>query len=512
MNADPATSGVSQRHPRLSVRDVAKRFQAVQALGGVSLEVAPGEIHALVGENGAGKSTLVGVITGLHQPDAGEVLLDGEPVVFRTTYDSNRAGISAVFQDPNLFPHLSVAENIFTGNYLKNGPFLNRRAMSVQAKEKLSALGFDLDPDQLVAGLTVAEAQFVEIARAVRPSLKVLILDEPTSALTPDEATKLYSLVRRLKAEDTSIIWISHRMEEIHLLADTISVLRDGQLVHTAPASELDDDEMIRLMVGRSVSLKAVPNDVPLGEDRLKVEALTLPGTFNDISFSVAEGEIVALAGLVGAGRTEIAKAIFGVAPGTKGTVLVDGKRVQPKSPRQMAELGVVYLPEDRDAEGIIPSMPIKANIVLPSLPALHRFGFMRGRGEQRLAAEQVEALSIKGRLEDLVSSLSGGNRQKVALARWLATRPHVLLLDEPTHGIDVGTKAQVHEIIRELARHHRLAVLVISSDMPEVMALSDRILVIRNGHLVGELPSPGATQEQVLAIASGHDLEGGAA
>lgn len=490
--------------PRLRVTGVSKHFEAVRALHGVSFDLAPGQIHAMVGENGAGKSTLVAVITGLLQPDAGHVELDGRPVRFRNPLQARAAGIAAVFQDPNLFPHLSVAENIVTGRYPRSGPFLDRAAMSARARRTLEDLGFPLDPDRLVAGLTVAEAQFVEIARAVDQDLRVLILDEPTSALTPGEAAKLYAIADRLRAAGTTVVWISHRMEEIRELADTITVLRDGEHVRTAPSAEMGDAEMIRLMVGRSVVLEQVPRTEPLGPARLTVERLTDPGVFEDVSFSVAEGEIVGVAGLVGAGRSEIARAIFGLSPHLTGQVLIDGAAVHPRGPATMVDHGVVYLPEDRDAEGVISTMTISANIALPSIRRLSRFGFMRGRSERALATRQRAALSIKGEIEDLVSSLSGGNRQKVALARWLATEPSVLLLDEPTHGIDVGTKAQVHDIMRDLARVHRMAILMVSSDLPEVLAVSDRVLVIARGRLVADLPIAEATSEQILTHATG--------
>jgi rhamnose transport system ATP-binding protein len=473
----------------------------------VSFDFAPGEIHALVGENGAGKSTLVGLITGLLEPDAGTIELNGTPVRFRNPMEARAAGVAAVYQDPNLFPHLSVAENIFTGQYPRSGPFVDRKAMSRRAKAKLTELGFELDPDELVAGLTVAEAQFVEIARAVDSDLQVLILDEPTSALTPDESAKLYAVVKRLKGLGTTVVWISHRMEEVRLLADTITVLRDGSHVRTAPAAELDDETMIRLMVGRSVVLQQVPRVEPLGPARLAVEGLSLPGVFDDISFEVAEGEIVGVAGLVGAGRSEVAQGIFGLSPRMTGTVRIDGAEVTPRSPAAMAERGVAYLPENRDAEGVIASMTIISNVVLPSVSRLNRLGFMRPRLERRLASDQRDALSIKGRIDDPVSSLSGGNRQKVALARWLATDPKVLLLDEPTHGIDVGTKAQVHDIMRNLARRQRMAILMISSDLPEVLAVCDRILVIARGRLTANIPVAGASQETILAAATGASI-----
>ena len=489
--------------PRLRVSAISKHFEAVRALNDVSFELAPGEIHALVGENGAGKSTLVGIITGLLEPDAGAVELNGAPVHFRNPLDARAAGIAAVYQDPNLFPHLSVAENIFTGQYPRRGALLDRRAMAARAQTKLTDLGFDLDVDRLVAGLTVAEAQFVEIARAVDPGLQVLILDEPTSALTPGEAEKLYAVVQRLKSLGTTVVWISHRMEEIRVLADTITVLRDGAHVRTARAAELDDETMIRLMVGRSVVLEQVPRTEPLGPPRLAVEGLSLPGAFGDISFEVAEGEIVGVAGLVGSGRSEIAQAIFGLSPKMTGRVRVNGKEVTPRNPATMAQHGVVYLPEDRDAEGVISSMSITSNIALPSTRRLSRFGFMQSRRERELATAQRQALSIKGRIEDPVSSLSGGNRQKVAIARWLATNPQVLMLDEPTHGIDVGTKAQVHDIMRHLARTNRMAILMISSDLPEVLAVSDRVLVISRGRLTANIPVSEASQERILAAAT---------
>ena len=490
--------------PRLSIRGVAKNFEAVQALRGVSFDLAPGEVHALVGENGAGKSTLVSIITGLQTASAGEVLLDGEPIHFRTPLEARAAGVAAVYQDPKLFPHLSVAENIVTGQYPKRGAFLDTKAMRARAKALLEEVGYPLDVDRLVAGLTVAEAQFVEIARALSTDLKLLILDEPTSALTPGEASKLYEVVHRLKARGTTVVWISHRMEEIRMLADTITVLRDGGHVATRAKEDLSDAEMIKLMVGREVVLEQVAREEELGEVRLQVEGLSAPGTFDNISFSVRAGEIVGVAGLVGSGRSEIAQAIFGLTKGVTGTVKINGEVVKPKKPGQMANLGVVYLPEDRDHEGIISPLSIQDNIALPSLKKLSKFGFMQRRSEREMALEQKEALSIKGAIEAPVSSLSGGNRQKVAIARWLAVGPNVLLLDEPTHGIDVGTKAQVHDIMRDLARKQRMAILMVSSDMPEVLAVSDRVLVISRGRLAADIDIADATQENILAAATG--------
>ncbi len=496
---------------RLSIRGVSKSFEAVRALRDVSFDLRPGDVHALVGENGAGKSTLVSIITGLREGDTGEILLDGDPISFSNPLEARAAGVAAVYQDPNLFPHLSVAENILTGQYPMRGPFIDSAAMRTRATELLAKVGYELDVDRLVAGLTVAEAQFVEIARAVSSDLRLLILDEPTSALTPGEASKLYEVVARLKAEGTTVVWISHRMEEIRMLADTITVLRDGAHVQTSPADELDDDAMIRLMVGRSVVLETVAREQPLGSARLHVEGLSSPGVFSDITFDVREGEIVGVAGLVGAGRSEIAQAIFGLGHQVTGRIEVDGTPIKPSSPGQMAANGVVYLPEDRDAEGIISTMTIQDNIALTGIRSLSKFGFMQPRRERERAEQQRTALSIKGGVGDLVSSLSGGNRQKVAIARWLANSPKVLLLDEPTHGIDVGTKADVHDIMRDLARTHRLAILMISSDLPEVLAVSDRVLVIARGRLAADIDIAEATQENILAAATAGAATGAA-
>lgn len=497
--------------PRLEVRGVSKNFEAVHALRDVSFEMSTGEIHALVGENGAGKSTLVSIVTGLQQANAGTVLLDGAPVHFRSPLEARAAGVAAVYQDPHLFPHLSVAENILTGQYPMRGPIVDAAAMRLRAQELLERVGYPLDVDRLVAGLTVAEAQFVEIARAMSSDLRLLILDEPTSALTPGEASKLYEVAASLKEQGTTVVWISHRMEEIRELADSITVLRDGAHVRTAPADALGDDEMIQLMVGRSVVLQTVAREEPLGAARLSVKGLSCPGMFEDITFDVHEGEIVGVAGLVGSGRSEIAQALFGLNRAARGSVEVDGSPVRPRSPGKMAEHGLVYLPEDRDAEGVISTMTIRDNIALTGIRALSSFGFMRPSRERDRAEGQKKALSIKGEVGALVSSLSGGNRQKVALARWLANDPKVLLLDEPTHGIDVGTKADVHDIMRDLARKHRLAILMISSDMPEVLAVSDRVLVIARGRLAADMDIADATQESILAAATARAQAGAA-
>ncbi len=492
--------------PRLRIRGVSKSYEGIHALEDVSFDVQPGEIHALVGENGAGKSTLVKIITGLVEPDGGETILDGEAVQFATPMEARDAGVSAVYQDPKLFPHLDVAENIFMGIFPRSpGRTIDRRGMYAETERLLAELDVDLSPTALVAGLSVAELQFVGIARALTKQLGLLILDEPTAALTPTEAERLFSIVRSLRDRGTAVIFISHRLEELPGFVDSVTVLRDGHHVQTAGIEQMGQDHIVRLMVGRSLEnlYRRAEDGIELGDERLRVEALSLPGAFRDVSFSVKAGEVVTLAGLVGAGRTEIAQAIFGIAPAESGRVWVDGQEVKVENARQMLGLGVAYLPEDRDGQGLVTEFSIEHNITLPIMRKLSRFGFVRRRAERQVATDIAAELDVRmSSVEQAVNALSGGNRQKVVIGKWLAAKPRVLILDEPTHGIDVGTKAQVHELIAGLARGG-LAILAISSDLPEVLAISSRILVINEGLLVDEFPGEGTTQEEVITAAT---------
>jgi len=494
------------RADRLDVRHISKRYGAVEALVDVSFAVAPGEVHALLGENGAGKSTLVKVITGLVGQDEGEILLDGERRTFQTPMDARSAGVTAVYQDPKLFPHLDVAENIFMGAYPRT-PLgsVDRRRMYGRAAELLATLAVDLSPRALVAGLSVAELEFVEIARAISTDLRLLILDEPTSALTPSEAGKLFDIVRVLKAKGTSVIFISHRLEEVLALSDRITILRDGRRVTTRFRSEMDQAEIVASMVGRKLTTFFASDSERRepGPVRLEVDRLNRLGAFEDISFTVRAGEIVGMAGLVGAGRSEIAQTIFGILKPTSGTVSLNGARIEVGDPEEMIRLGVAYLPEDRDAQGLVTNFSIVANISLPVIGELSSAGLLRYDRERRLAEHYATDFQIKAAdLDDLVTSLSGGNRQKAVLAKWLTTNPTVLLLDEPTHGIDVGAKMQVHEKIRELARSG-IAVLLISSDLPEILAMSDRVIVVAEGRVTSELSRAEATQERIMVAAT---------
>ncbi len=503
-------TGTDGATPRLRVRGLSKRFEAVRALVTAELEVKPGSIHALVGENGAGKSTLVKIITGLEVADEGSLLLDGREVHFTSPMDARSAGVTAVYQDPKLFPHLDVAENLLMGIQPTNvrGLRVDRRAMYRQANELLARIGVNIDTHTLAVGLSAADLLFVEIARALSADVRLLILDEPTAALTPAEADQLFTVVRDLRDDGASIMLITHRLEELDGLADAITVLRDGTDVASMPMAETEREEIVQLMVGRTLAAEGRRTAGVVGEERLSVANLTSVGTFDSVSFSVREGEIVCMAGLVGSGRSEVAQAVFGIESYDSGSVRVDGEAVDVKDPMQMVSLGVAYVPEDRDAQGLVTSFSITDNVALPLLRALSHLG-LRSRGRERGISEQyADEMAIKAPTVDTpTSSLSGGNRQKTLLAKWLATKPRVLILDEPTHGIDVGSKAEVHAIIRDLAAQG-MAILMISSDLPEVLLLSDRILVIADGRLVAELPGSEATQEAVMSAAASNASE----
>jgi rhamnose transport system ATP-binding protein len=492
-------------HPALRVTGVTKSFGASNALTDVSFDVARGQVHALVGENGAGKSTLVKIVTGILETDRGEILLNGQVARFATPIEARRAGLAAVYQDPKLFPHLDVAENISMGaTPVTAVGTIDRKATTARARQALARLGVDIDPYALIAELSVAELQFVEIARALTADLQLLILDEPTSALTPAEVDKLFRIVRNLRDQGTSVVLITHRLEELDLIADAVTVLRDGRHVATCPASELSRAEIVRMMVGRPLeTLFAERRKKKPGREVLRVDRLNREGLFSNVSFSLRAGEIVGMAGLVGSGRSEIAQACFGLAAATSGQVALDGQPVTPRSPKQMLGLGLAYLPEDRDGLGLIMASSIVSNITLPIVDRLARLGVVNEPAQRSVASKAVNDYDIRTTgIDQLVSDLSGGNRQKVAFAKWLSTKPKVLILDEPTHGIDVGSKAQVHRMIAQLA-DEGLAILMISSDLPEVLAISDRILVISEGELVAELDPETTDQTAVMMAAT---------
>ena len=491
--------------PALRVTGVAKAFGASNALTDVSFEVARGEVHALVGENGAGKSTLVKIITGILEPDAGEIALNGEAVRFTTPIEARRAGVAAVYQDPKLFPHLDVAENISMGaTPVTAFGTVDRKAAVARAREALTRLGVAIEPSALIAGLSMAELQFVEIARALTADLRLLILDEPTSALTPAEVEKLFRIVKTLRDRGTSVVLITHRLEELDLIADAVTVLRDGRHVATRPASELSRAEIVRMMVGRPIeTLFAERKAKTPGREVLRVDGLGLEGEFSNVSFSLRAGEIVGMAGLVGAGRSEIAHACFGLTPPTTGKVTLDGRPVTPQSPKQMLGSDSRICP--RIATASASSCRLRSLATSPCRSSTGWPGWASSMNPPNcnVATEAVKTYDVRTTgIDQLVSDLSGGNRQKVAFAKWLSTKPKVMILDEPTHGIDVGSKAQVHRMIARLAEDG-LAVLVISSDLPEVLAISDRILVVSEGEIVAELDAARADQTAVMMAAT---------
>lgn len=488
----------------LELKNISKSFSGVEVLHQVSFVLRPGEVHALLGENGAGKSTLVKVITGVHQPDSGEILLDGKPVHFNDTRETRQAGITAIYQELSLFPDLNVAENIFVGDQpVTVGGRIDWRKLYSKAEALLTSLGVRLDLRQKARNLSIAQQQMVEIARAFSLNARILIMDEPTSSLTLNEVADLFRLVRRLRDQGTSIVFISHRLEELFEIADRVTVLRDGAYVDTKSMKDITRDDLIRMMVGRTITNLFPKQNVEAGEVILKVENLTREGTFWDINFELRKGEILGMAGLVGAGRTNVARALFGAEPATSGRIQLDGKEVRITSSQQAIQLGLAYVPEDRQLHGLIPAMNITSNISLPMLREFASGGWMRQTLERKATYDAACQMEVRANnIWQLARELSGGNQQKVVLAKWLATKPRILILDEPTRGIDVGTKAAVHALMSKLASEG-MAILMISSELPEVLGMSDRILVMHEGHMTALFTRAEATQENIIAAAT---------
>jgi rhamnose transport system ATP-binding protein len=497
-----------QGPPVLALRGVGKSFGSVRALQDVSLELYAGEAHALAGENGAGKSTLIKTLAGVHRPDTGQVLLDGQPVTFSGPGDARDAGVAVIYQEPTLFPDLSVAENIFMGRQPRLPAAqlrrIDRRAMHADAAALFARLGVSLNPTAPARGLSIADQQMVEIAKALSLNTRVLIMDEPTAALTPGEVTRLFAVATALRTEGAAVLFISHRLEEVFALCQRVTTLRDGRFVASEMVADLTPDDLVRRMVGRHLDTLYPKAEATIGGVALQVERLTREGVFTDVSFEVRRGEIVALAGLIGAGRTEVARAIFGIDRWDAGRVVIGDKALPPASPTGAMAAGLALVPEDRRAQGLVMDASIERNLGLTRLRALSHAGLMSRRRERNQAADWALRLQLKyARLSDAAAMLSGGNQQKVVLAKWLATEPKVLIVDEPTRGIDVGTKAEVHRLLSELAGRG-LAVLMISSDLPEVIGMADRVLVMHEGRLVAEIPRADATEETIMSAATG--------
>jgi rhamnose transport system ATP-binding protein len=489
----------------VGLHGLSKSYGGVHALADVSFEIERGTVHALVGENGAGKSTLVKLLTGVIQPDAGALEIDGESLRIGDPQAAHRLGLVAMYQEPTVFPDLTVAENVFAGRHPRGpGRTVDWRRMRAEAARILEDLGVELAPDTPVRGLGVADRQLLEIAKALSSSARLLIMDEPTAALSPNEVENLFATVRKLRDRGVAVVFISHRLEEVDAIADVVTVLRDGRHIATRPAAELTHGEIVRLMVGRSLDALFPKEEAEIGEVVLRVDGLRRRGVFSDVSFELRRGEIVGLAGFVGAGRSEVARAIFGIDHPDGGEIRIEGRRFRPRSPRAALRRGLAYLPEDRLQQGLVQPMSIAVNASMAVLPELTPVGFLQPWRERRLARRFIEQLRIKATSPtQTVRGLSGGNQQKVVLSKWLAAEPRILILDEPTHGVDVGTKADVHRTISHLATQG-LTILLISSELPEVLGMSDRVLVMREGRLVAELSRAEATQERIIEAAAG--------
>ncbi len=491
--------------PVLEMRGISKSFGDTHALDDFSIALRPGTIHALVGENGAGKSTLIKAITGIYRPTAGAMMVDGAEVQFRTTQEAQAAGIAAIYQEPMVFPDLDIAENIFINHHDRPG-YVRWQAQYKEAEAVIDRLGVSLDPRRAASGLSLAEQQTVEIARAISLDVRVLIMDEPSSSLSDHEVKRLFGIARALRDEGVAILYISHRLEEIFELAEIVTVMRDGQHISTRPVAEVTEDGMVAEMVGRDMQNKFVRMpSAATGVVALTVAGLGRAPAFHDISFQVERGEIICFSGLVGAGRTDLALALFGIAPADRGQISVDGRDVTISSPKTAQELGIAYVSEDRRKLGIAMAETVTANVTLPMLDnyagPLGLIDVVRERAD---ADRFRDALNIKtADLNVPVGTLSGGNQQKVLLAKWLNTAPRILIVDEPTRGIDIGAKAEVHRILRDLATKG-VAIVIISSDLPEVLSLADRVLVMREGHFVGEFHGDEATEETVMQLAVG--------
>jgi ribose transport system ATP-binding protein len=503
---------------------IGKSFPGVQALADVNFDVDAGEVHALMGENGAGKSTLMKILAGAQPADSGHVLIDGQPVQIRTPQQAMDLGIQIIYQELNLIPHLSVAENVFLGHMPRKLGWVDYRRMRQESKEILTGLGVSLDPNAIVNTLSIAQQQLVEIAKAISHKARIIAMDEPTAALTEHEQESLWRLVERLRENGVAVVYISHRMDEVFKLADRITVLRDGRTVATHRAADIDSDTLVREMVGRSLGenfpKRNPDSELPspkrgtsvwpeghypsAGAPLLEIRGLTRKGILDEINLTVDAGEIVALAGLVGAGRTEIARCLFGADPIDCGEIYLKGERFIPKSPLHAIRAGIGFVTEDRKEQGLVLPMTIRENITLAALDRVSNAGAITGRRERSAAAEFVRRLDIRTpSVEQVVGNLSGGNQQKVVLAKWLFRNTKLLILDEPTRGIDIGAKVEIYRLMHDLA-DQGVGILMISSELPEVLGMADRIVVIREGRVAGEVPRADATQELVGRLAVG--------
>ncbi|BBE71739.1 sugar ABC transporter ATP-binding protein [Oharaeibacter diazotrophicus] len=505
MNAMPVPE-TTVAAPVLEMRGISKAFPGVRALSDVALELRPGRVTALIGENGAGKSTLVKILTGIHRPDAGEILIDGAPCVLPTAEAAQAAGITAIHQETVLFDDLTVAENIFLGHAPKNRLGLVAwGAMNARAAALLYSIDAAIDPRTRLKDLSIAQRHLVAIARALSVDARIVIMDEPTAALSHKEVEDLFRIIERLKSRGKAILFISHKFEELRRIADDYAVFRDGRRVGAGRLADVSHADLVRMMVGREVTQVFPKREVAIGPTVLSVAGYRHPTEFDGISLELRRGEILGLYGLVGAGRSEFCQALFGVTRPSGGTVALDGRTLTIRSPADAIAAGIVYVPEERGRHGAITAMPIVENISLPSLARTARRGFLRSAEEFALARTYAARLDLRAAsLSQPVGTLSGGNQQKVVIGKWLATRPKVIVLDEPTKGIDIGSKAAVHAFMGELAAEG-LAVLMVSSEIPEILGMSDRVVVMKEGRMVATYDRAGLTPEILVAAATGN-------
>lgn len=494
----------------LKIEYITKRFPGVLALDKVSLDLRKGEVHAIVGENGAGKSTLMKILTGVYQYDEGRITFKGEEISFNTPHEAIQKGISIIYQELNLIPHLTVAQNIFIGREpMISGMVIDKKKMNEDASKLLKSLNVDIDPDTVLRKLSVSKQQMVEIAKALSEKSEILIMDEPTSALSEAEIDELFKIIHKLQKEGVSVIYISHRLEELARIVDRVTVMRDGKHIGTYDYSSITMNELINLMVGRTLDSKFPKRDVEKGGKIFEAKNLTRKGVLNDISFELFQGEVLGIAGLMGAGRTELARAIFGVDRLDSGKIILNGKELSIKSPIDAIKSGIGYVTEDRKVDGLALKLAVDTNIILANVRAItNLIGVILKRKKKDLAKKYINDLRIKTpSAEQLVKNLSGGNQQKIVLAKWLCRYSKILILDEPTRGIDVGAKFEIYELINSMVKEG-VGIIMISSELPEILGLSDRILVLHEGNLTGILDKSEATQEKILNLATGIKVE----
>ena len=490
----------------LEMRQICKTYPGVRALDAVSFDVRRGEVHALVGENGAGKSTLMKILAGAQAKDSGQILIDGAPAEITSPQKAMDLGVSIIYQEFNLVPYLTAAENIFLGREPRASlpGFVDFRTMYAEAGRLIDELGVKLDIRQPVNRLSIAQQQMVEIAKATSRRAKIIAMDEPSATLTDHELARLFELIRKLQSQGVAIIYISHRLEEVFQIASRVTVLRDGALVGTKSIEELDRDSIIKMMVGREIQQQIPKEPAQPGEVALELRSVSRKGVLRDVSFNVRKGEVLGLAGLVGAGRTEVARVIFGADPSDEGEMTLFGQAFRPRGPRQAIQSGIGLVTEDRKALGLILGMVVRENVTLANLDRISTLSFINQGREKTVASQYVDDLSIRTpSIEQQVQNLSGGNQQKVVLAKWLFTESKVLIFDEPTRGIDVGSKVEIYQLMNELVKKG-VAIIMISSELPEIIGMSDRIVVMHEGRVAGELDRAEATQERIMHLATG--------